>query len=230
MILEGPCDFELLSARRAVCHRGKVRAHVPPSAIGFTINAPGIDAVDLGTEFALKVDDRGQWQVHVLDGAVELRGAGDHPPIQGVRTLKAGQGVEYGPGSELRDLQADPAGFVDRSRLLELENAHHHQRYRAWLAHSQALRTDPDVLLYYTFEEPNTWERTVRNVAASRVGGSRDGAVVGCLWCPGAGRRNPPWNSSGPAIGSGSTSPANSINCRWPHGSAWRGSTSGSAP
>ncbi len=185
VVLEGPCDFELLSGDRAICHRGKLRAHVPPAASGFTITIPGMDAVDLGTEFTLKVDDQGQGQIQVLEGAVELHAAGEHSPIKGIKTLTAGQGVEYGPESGLREHAADPAGFVDRSRLLQLENAHHHQRYHAWLSYSQTLRTDPDLLLYYTFEEPNTWQRTVRNMATSQVGGSRDGAVVGCLWCPG---------------------------------------------
>ncbi|MDR3636355.1 MAG: hypothetical protein P4L84_21310 [Isosphaeraceae bacterium] len=185
VILEGPCDFELLSANRAVCHRGKLRAHVPPAAKGFTIAASGIDAVDLGTEFTLKVDDRGQGQIHVLDGAVQLHAAGERSPIQGIKTLTAGQGVEYGPGNQLRELVGDPAGIVDRSRLLELEHTHQQQRYRAWLTHSQTFRTDPDLLLYYTFEEANTWERTLRNVASPQVDGSRNGAVVGCLWCPG---------------------------------------------
>ncbi len=45
VIIEGPCDFELLSPVRAICRRGKLWAHVPTQARGFTIAAPGLDAV-----------------------------------------------------------------------------------------------------------------------------------------------------------------------------------------
>ena len=76
VIIEGPCDLELLSPYKAVCHRGKLRAHVPPHAHGFTIAAPGVDAVDLGTEFAMSIDEQGRGQVHVVEGELELRGAG----------------------------------------------------------------------------------------------------------------------------------------------------------
>ncbi len=41
LILEGPADLELLSPRRAFCHRGKLRTHVPKQAQGFTVRAPG---------------------------------------------------------------------------------------------------------------------------------------------------------------------------------------------
>src|SRR5262249_24725851 len=88
VILEGPADLELLSPVKVFCHRGKMRTHVPQHARGFTVGAPGADAVDLGTEFAMRVDERGRGEVHVLDGEVELHGTGDHPATGGVKTLK----------------------------------------------------------------------------------------------------------------------------------------------
>jgi Concanavalin A-like lectin/glucanases superfamily/FecR protein len=184
VIIEGPCDFELLSPVRAICHRGKVRAHVPPQARGFTIAAPGLDAVDLGTEFAVRVGEGGQGEVHVMEGAVDLHGTGDRAATRKITTLTTGRGVHFGPDGALREIAAAPADFVDRSTVLAREEIHHRDRHRLWLAHSQALRADPDMVLYYTFEERSTWQRTLRNVARS-TGPSLDGAVVGCLWSQG---------------------------------------------
>ncbi len=83
-----------------------------------------------------------------------------------------------------REIAADVTNFVDYSRLLHLEDAHHQRRHERWLAHSRALRADPATVLYYSFEDNNTWERTLRNVAG-RGDRSLDGSVVGCLWCRG---------------------------------------------
>jgi Concanavalin A-like lectin/glucanases superfamily/FecR protein len=183
VIIEGPCDFELLSPTRAICHRGKVRAHVPPQARGFTIAAPGLDAVDLGTEFAVRVEEGGRGEVHVLEGAVELHGTGDRAATRRVTTLTSGHGVHFDSEGTLSKIAAAPADFADRSTILAKEEAHHLDRHRLWLSHSRTLRADPDMVLYYTFEDPNTWERTLRNVAPT--GSPLDGAVVGSLWCEG---------------------------------------------
>ncbi len=185
VILEGPCDFELLSPDRAVCHRGKVRAHVPPAASGFTIATPDVEAIDLGTEFVVNVDERGEGKVQVVEGVVRVHGSRPGSPLREARTLEAGQGIAYGPGSRLRDLMGQPTGFVDRSRLLRMESEHRRRRYQAWLDHSRALRNDPGLVLYFPFEEPHTWERTVRNLAGVGSVDVHDGAVVGCLGCPG---------------------------------------------
>jgi hypothetical protein len=184
VIIEGPCDFELQSPRKAICHRGKLRAHVPPHARGFTIAAPGVNAVDLGTEFAMSVDEHGRGRLHVVEGEVELQGVGDHAAAADVTTLKAGSGADFGLEGVVREIAADPTDFVDRSRLLRLENDHHLRRHQLWLAHSRALRADPATVLYFSFEVNNTWERTLRNVAGT-CDSSLDGSVVGCLWCPG---------------------------------------------
>ncbi len=76
VIIEGPCDFELVTPYKAVCYRGKLRAHVPLHARGFTIAAPGVYAIDLGTEFVMSVDEQGRGQVHVVEGEVELQAVG----------------------------------------------------------------------------------------------------------------------------------------------------------
>jgi hypothetical protein len=56
---------------------GQLRAHVPDAAHGFTIGAPGVAVVDLGTQFRMAVDGRGT-RVEVTQGRVRLdRDTGD---------------------------------------------------------------------------------------------------------------------------------------------------------
>jgi Concanavalin A-like lectin/glucanases superfamily len=184
VIMEGPCDVELLSAYKAICHRGKLRAHVPPHARGFTIVAPGVNAVDLGTEFAMAVGEHKEGQIHVVEGEVELHSLGNQAAAVDMKTLKAGQGIDFGVDGVFRDIAADARDFVDYSRLVRLQHAQHLRRHELWLAHSRTLRADPATVLYYSFESSNTWDRTLRNVA-DRGDRSLDGSIVGCLWCPG---------------------------------------------
>ena len=70
LMLRGPSDIELLTVDHAVLHRGRVSARVPEGAIGFRLDAPGLNVVDLGTEFSLAVDEAGASQVHVFEGKV----------------------------------------------------------------------------------------------------------------------------------------------------------------
>jgi hypothetical protein len=60
----------MLSVDHGVLHRGQLSARVPEIAIGFRVDAPGVNVVDLGTEFSLAVDGSGQPKVHVFKGKV----------------------------------------------------------------------------------------------------------------------------------------------------------------
>lgn len=68
LTMEGTVDVEILASDRVFCHRGKLRARVPPGAEGFAILAPGYEVVDLGTEFALNQEPGKQGEVMVLEG------------------------------------------------------------------------------------------------------------------------------------------------------------------
>lgn len=68
--LRGPAELTLLSVDHGVLHRGQVSARVPEAAIGFRLDGPDINVVDLGTEFSLSVDESGTPRVHVFKGKV----------------------------------------------------------------------------------------------------------------------------------------------------------------
>ena len=50
---------------------GRLVAHVPPSAVGFTIQTPTAVVTDLGTQFGINVNANGKMNLGVLNGTIE---------------------------------------------------------------------------------------------------------------------------------------------------------------
>ena len=73
VILEGPADFAVVSETAAELRYGRVSADVFDAGKGFTIDAPGMRVLDLGTQFGFCVDSEGQGEVHVFKGEVEVK-------------------------------------------------------------------------------------------------------------------------------------------------------------
>ena len=96
VVVQGPAELDLVSATLARVRSGRLRAHVPPAARGFTLEADDVTVVDLGTEFGFAVDG-GKSEVHVFDGEVELHRQGQ------VDHLNAGQ--SFSPDREAVDRQ-----------------------------------------------------------------------------------------------------------------------------
>ncbi len=71
--MRGPVEFDVYGLDHISLVTGRVTANVPPQAIGFRIDTPDMEVIDLGTEFALKVDGTGKSRLHVLEGEVEAR-------------------------------------------------------------------------------------------------------------------------------------------------------------
>jgi hypothetical protein len=190
VILEGPADLRILSANAAYCSRGKLRATVPPQAQGFTVRTPEIELVDRGTEFGLQVAQSGnKTEVHVFEGKVELHDAGvKHRDT--MKELTTGQGVRLdGPGT-IRPIKPDPGAFRTAEYLEARLAEEMAQRQRAWQASSAAIRRDPSLLVYYTFqaETPQERSRTLLDQAGDKKNNRKqphDGAIVGCRWAAG---------------------------------------------
>lgn len=72
IIVEGPSEFELKAADSVMLHSGRLFAHVPPGAGGFTVTTSCSSIIDLGTEFAVSVDSKGDVDLHTLRGMVSL--------------------------------------------------------------------------------------------------------------------------------------------------------------
>lgn len=92
VVLEGPATFVLQDADSGFLRRGKLAAKVPQQAIGFAVDSPQARVVDLGTEFGVDVDERGNVDVEVFAGKVDVTATASNaatrpPSIQ----LSAGQ-------------------------------------------------------------------------------------------------------------------------------------------
>lgn len=80
VLVQGPADFQIHDDMRAVLESGKIAALCPRRAHGFSLRTPAAEVIDLGTEFALQVNDMGVSEIHVFDGEVitqALDGNGD---------------------------------------------------------------------------------------------------------------------------------------------------------
>jgi hypothetical protein len=98
VVIEAPAEFYLNSAEELTLRYGRLYARVPERSKGFTIETPIAQIIDLGTEFAVKVDYDQTCEVHMIKGNASL--------IPGVRGERNG---------ESRILAANEATYVDHS-------------------------------------------------------------------------------------------------------------------
>ncbi len=76
LVIKSPSQIDLESAGSARLVQGEVLVRAPEQAAGFTLMTETSEIVDLGTEFAVKVEQTGSTELQVLDGAVEYRNTG----------------------------------------------------------------------------------------------------------------------------------------------------------
>jgi len=74
LILEGPVDFEITGENSTRIYTGKVVANVPEGAIGFTMDSPDGQIVDLGASFGVDLTGDLGTEVHVLEGQIKIKG------------------------------------------------------------------------------------------------------------------------------------------------------------
>lgn len=72
LVAEGPARLDLTSAGHVMLHQGKVSAHVPQSAVGFTVETIAGNIVDRGTSFGVKASLAGLVETHVFEGRVDV--------------------------------------------------------------------------------------------------------------------------------------------------------------
>ena len=74
VVLEGPADYELVHGNGSHLRLGKLRAHVPKVAVGFTVGLPLGEVVDLGTDFGIEVHPDSSAEVFVYNGKIKYQG------------------------------------------------------------------------------------------------------------------------------------------------------------
>ena len=182
-ILEGPIDAQLLHTNALSLMLGKLRAHVPRVAVGFTVDLPMGKVVDLGTDFGVEVHEEGSAEVYVYRGKVKYEGV-DFEGNEVLRQLSGGEAIFLDPSGMLSPIDMPLGDFAGSADLAtrSLENAS--KRRAAWLKESHRLAADPSTLLYYGFEGHDSWARVLKD-ETNRGNGNGDGAVIGCNWTEG---------------------------------------------
>ena len=68
----GKSEFRLLDWNHVKLSLGSLEAFVPVPAGGFSVDVPGAAVVDLGTHFAVAVDEHGRSDIHTREGSVDV--------------------------------------------------------------------------------------------------------------------------------------------------------------
>jgi hypothetical protein len=113
LTLEGPADVDLISIDRIFCRWGKLRSRVPKGAEGFIVASPSSAVVDLGTEFAMNLEDDGHAQVMVFEGAAETALLDTGGIAKVTQTINRSEAYELDPESgRIAASSARPERFV----------------------------------------------------------------------------------------------------------------------
>jgi hypothetical protein len=104
--VEGPAEWTIDEDNVATLKHGRLVAHVPRGAVGFTLVTPQAKIVDLGTEFGVEVASNGTAKVHVLQGKIEVQSDLDsaglsHPLQAGQSAQITSQGTRFIVNAEL---------------------------------------------------------------------------------------------------------------------------------
>ena len=171
VVVEGPAKLEPLSAWKAICHEGKLRAHVPPAARGFTVKVDETDVVDLGTEFA--IDATGpEKKIQVFEGEVEL----NSDKLKN-HSLTTGKSVNLDAQGNAVVTESISQDFIGMNTLQGLREKKDRQVYEKWLKYSQNMARDSRLLAYYNFTQNDFHRRVLEN--ETQQGKERSGAIVG---------------------------------------------------
>ncbi len=109
--LEGPVRFRLINENQGELLQGKFSARVPPQGSGYRVTMPGMEVIDLGTEFGLNVSDLSS-EVHVFKGEVEaILKDGKNRPRKELLTSSLTRRVQR-DGSALEVIPFEPTHFV----------------------------------------------------------------------------------------------------------------------
>lgn len=169
VVLEGPCEFEILSAGEARLGSGKLTAHVPPQARGFAVRTATMNVIDHGTDFALAMNRDSTGEVHVFGGKVEVASLGQ------THALTTGEALRVDKTNT--PMPAKPADFLDEKTFTQRAAELASRRMAEWRAASDALNADAGMRAHFIFD-PAPGTRQLTNTAANATPESH-GSIVG---------------------------------------------------
>jgi hypothetical protein len=115
VVVEGPSDFDLLTADSMRLNHGKSAVRIAEGADSFLVDLPTMQVIDLGTEFGVGATPAGESLVSVFEGSVAIAGPDEKPEAAadprsaaGNRRLEAGLEVSVPSESPIETLAWAP--------------------------------------------------------------------------------------------------------------------------
>lgn len=173
LVVEGPARLRLVSASELFLASGRINAHVPPQATGFTVAAADFRLIDRGTDFGLFVSSEAA-AVHVFQGAVAIELGDSATPV---RVVDDGRAAEL-RARTWKEIPPDRAAFLGEAEIVRRQEAAAETRRKAWNAARRRLSANPAMVVHYTFDGP-TAEGEWANQAADALPAT-NGRSVGC--------------------------------------------------
>lgn len=170
LVVRGPSQLTIQDSLNVRLGYGSVRAIVPPSAIGFTIETDQIKYEDIGTEFGLSVArSTGDSTMQVFDGQVNVKRAASDRLVQSVRE---GQWVRYHEGQASGGAIPDAGQFPTPGEI-GLER---------WKSRWDERINDPSLIAWFPFDTQSDPAKLQNVVVGSKV---TDGRIHGPRWVTG---------------------------------------------
>ena len=108
LLLAGPAELHILSPKSATLVSGQAATRVQAWGHGFVLNTPEAVMVDLGTEFAVGVDEELGSAVQVVDGEVEVSVLGEDGSTLTSERLEEAGALRIRPGATTLEPDASP--------------------------------------------------------------------------------------------------------------------------
>ena len=91
--LQAPFEANITSVNKIELLRGAARVYVPGGAEGFQLTTPTMTVLDLGTEFAVHIDDNGVGRCRVFEGSADVSFIDDQGKAFDKTRVEASQSV-----------------------------------------------------------------------------------------------------------------------------------------
>lgn len=151
LVVEGPARLTINGPADCFCEEGKISAHVPPRAIGFTVISRFGAIIDRGTEFYADIT-REEAKFEVISGRVEFVESNERPVLQLVQKAAVRLRHETKPES----YTFEQSSFID-SKVLQkrlLEYTAHQEQLKS--AVNQKVDFDRSLLARFDFSHVKT--------------------------------------------------------------------------
>jgi hypothetical protein len=184
MILEGPSILALTSENSGTLVEGRIRAHVPKQANGFSLRTSQLEIINSIGELGVSIAEDGHLtEIHCFDGITGIHELPEHKDAKLLRSLNSGEAISF-QANGARKIDANSMAFVSYSDIAYSSLETSTLRHNKWSHLVERMRADADILALYTFEDQGPRERRLVNQAAYKETFTH-GAIIGCRWTNG---------------------------------------------